>query len=125
MSELQLGAKVMLAPVGSETKRERPSLEWARLRLEAYPDIVANDPFSLLIAQVAESRRPRGVGEQRIECPFAVVVVLAFEIGDTLTLHVRLASQDEDLKRQRGIGRSSGRDGDSEKRSYQPQAFHT
>jgi hypothetical protein len=98
--------------VDGEADAERAVEERLLLALIADPDIVADGPFAIGVAEVGEGCGFGWVGEEGGEGAFAVVVVLAGEVDDGLAFHVGLACEDEDFKR---FGFGAG-DGDADRK---------
>ena len=98
VAELEFGAEMMLIEIRREAERERAELRsFVLLALVADKDVVARLPRAVGVAKVGNECRGLGVLRDREQRSATVVVVLAVEVDDAVTLHVRLAGQDEDF----------------------------
>jgi hypothetical protein len=73
--------------------------QWAILALIANEHIVAYRPLSITSLEMCEHRSFGGIFHELYQSTPAEVVVLASKINDGLSLHIGLASKDEDLNR--------------------------
>ena len=120
VAELQLRAEVVRVAVDGEAERQRPGQQAGRVRACSGPTHPrARSTGRPCRSEVLDKRGLGRIAQELCERPFAVVVVLAFQVDDGLPFHVRLAGEDEDLERFRRIGlsRSTGNDGCREKKS--------
>jgi hypothetical protein len=87
----------MFAVIDGVAEGERPGFDGVAFRLIPDPDIIAYRPAALVVLEVCKEPRLDGVLHHVVQCALAAVVVGTVEIGDALTFHVGLSSQDEDL----------------------------
>ena len=105
---MQLGSEVVLVAIDAEAHGQWSSQERTIFSLVSNPDVIPDIPFALLGLEVLEPFCLGWILEQGDQCAFAVVVVFAIKVRDSLPLHVGLASQDKDLNGLWGI-RGDGR----------------
>src|SRR6476659_6011862 len=68
------------------------------------PNVLPLCPSSIRIFKVFEERTLLWIAKQEVQRTFAVVVVLAVQVCDRLSLHIGLPGEDEDLEQTWRVG---------------------